>query len=142
MVTRTFSDERSAAFVALGIAQQTKMPVILVCTSGSAAYNFAPAIAEAYFQQIPLLIFTADRPREWIDQLDGQTIRQQGIYGVHVKKSFMLPEEYDQPDAAWFINRSINEAINLTMEFPRGPVQKCLYSNRHLSLVPGSWFCR
>ena len=122
ITTRTFSDERSAAFVAVGIAQQIKAPTILVCTSGSAAYNFAPAVAEAYFQQIPLIIFTADRPREWIDQWDGQTIRQQGIYGGHVKKSFTLPEEYDHPDATWFINRTVNEAINLAREFPPGPV--------------------
>ena len=122
ITTRTFSDERSAAFVALGIAQQIKVPTILVCTSGSAAYNFAAAVAEAYYQQIPLLIFTADRPREWIDQRDGQTIRQQGIYGAHVKKSFMLPEEYDHADSTWFINRTVNEAINLAIEFPPGPV--------------------
>ncbi len=122
ITTRTFSDERSAAFVALGIAQQTGTPVVLICTSGSAAYNFAPAVAEAYFQQVPLLIFTADRPPEWIDQLDGQTIRQQGIYGAHVKKAFTLPVEYDHADARWFINRMINEAIGFAMEFPRGPV--------------------
>ena len=120
--TKTFSDERSAAFIALGIAQQTHVPVVLVCTSGSAAYNFAPAVAEAYYQQIPLLIFSADRPTAWIDQLDGQTIRQQGIYGGHVKKSYALPEDYSHPDTAWFINRTVNEAINLAMEFPRGPV--------------------
>jgi 2-succinyl-5-enolpyruvyl-6-hydroxy-3-cyclohexene-1-carboxylate synthase len=120
--TKTVSDERSAAFIALGIAQQTHMPVILVCTSGSAAYNFAPAVAEAYYQQIPLVIFSADRPTAWIDQLDGQTIRQHGIYGGHVKKSYTLPEDYDHPDTAWYINRTVNEAINLAMEFPRGPV--------------------
>ena len=66
-------DERSAAFMALGIVQSTGLPVALVCTSGSAGYNFAPAVAEAFFQHIPLLVFTADRPPEMIDQLDGQT---------------------------------------------------------------------
>ena len=120
--SRTFSDERSAAFIALGIAQQTSMPVVLVCTSGSAAYNFAPAIAEAFFQQIPLLVFTADRPSEWIDQLDGQTIRQKNIYGVHVKKSFELPQDYERTDSQWHINRIVNEAINLSQEYPKGPV--------------------
>jgi len=119
---RTFSDERSACFVAIGIAQQTKSPVSIVCTSGSAAYNFAPGIAEAYFQEIPLLVFTADRPAEWIDQWDGQTIRQTKIFGNHVKKSYTLPQEYDHPDSAWHINRTINEAITLSMEFPPGPV--------------------
>ncbi|MGC4022073.1 MAG: 2-succinyl-5-enolpyruvyl-6-hydroxy-3-cyclohexene-1-carboxylic-acid synthase [Cyclobacteriaceae bacterium] len=120
---RTFSDERSAAFVAMGIAQQTQSPSILVCTSGSASYNFAPAVAEAFFQEIPLIVFTADRPKEWIDQLDGQTIRQLNIFGAHVKKSFTLPEDYEHPDAVWFIHRIINEAINLSQEYPKGPVQ-------------------
>jgi len=119
---RTFSDERSACFIALGIAQQTQTPVSVVCTSGSAAYNFAPAIAEAYFQEIPLLIFTADRPAEWIDQWDGQTIRQQNIFGVHVKKSFTLPQEYDHVDSIWHVERIVNEAIALSKEFPQGPV--------------------
>ncbi len=122
ITVRTFSDERSAAFVAMGIAQQTLSPSILVCTSGSAAYNFAPAVAEAFFQEIPLLVFTSDRPKEWIDQLDGQTIRQNNIFGAHVKKSFTLPEDYDHPDSVWFIHRVINEAINLSQEFPKGPV--------------------
>ncbi len=119
---RTISDERSAAFIAIGLAQQSRSPVILVCTSGSASYNFAPAVAEAFFQQTPLVIFTADRPKEWIDQYDGQTIRQENIFGAHVKKSFSLPEDYDHADAIWFIHRSINEAINLSDEFPKGPV--------------------
>jgi 2-succinyl-5-enolpyruvyl-6-hydroxy-3-cyclohexene-1-carboxylate synthase len=119
---KTFSDERSAGFVALGIAQQTKAPSILVCTSGSAAYNFAPAVAEAFFSQTPLLVFTADRPPEWIAQHDGQTIHQPGIFGQHVKKSFNLPTDYDHPDSLWAINRMINEAINLSVQEPAGPV--------------------
>src|SRR5579885_3205812 len=61
-------DERSAGFFALGIAQQTNSPVALICTSGSAALNYAPAIVEAFYQKIPLLVITADRPTEWIDQ--------------------------------------------------------------------------
>jgi 2-succinyl-5-enolpyruvyl-6-hydroxy-3-cyclohexene-1-carboxylate synthase len=119
---KTFSDERSAAFVALGISQQTKTPAILVCTSGSASYNFAPAVAEAFFSETPLLVFTADRPQEWIGQHDGQTIYQSGIFGRHVKKSFNLPADYDHPDAIWAINRMINEAINMSMQEPAGPV--------------------
>ena len=110
--TYTITDERSAAFVALGIAQQTKAPVALVCTSGSASLNYAPAVAEAFYQKIPLVLFTADRPPEWIDQLDGQTIRQQNIYGQHVRASFQLPADYSHPDAVWHIERSVNEAIN------------------------------
>jgi 2-succinyl-5-enolpyruvyl-6-hydroxy-3-cyclohexene-1-carboxylate synthase len=122
IVTRSISDERSAGFIALGIAQQTKVPAVLLCTSGSAAYNFSPAVAEAFYQQIPLLVFTADRPKEWIDQLDGQTINQTGIYGSHCKKSFELPQDYQHADSQWHINRIINEAINLAREFPAGPV--------------------
>ncbi|HQQ82233.1 MAG TPA: 2-succinyl-5-enolpyruvyl-6-hydroxy-3-cyclohexene-1-carboxylic-acid synthase [Cyclobacteriaceae bacterium] len=119
---RTISDERSAAFMALGIAQASKQPVALVCTSGSAAYNFAPAVAEAFFQQIPLVVFTADRPAEWIDQLDGQTIRQGELYGKHVKKYFELPQDYVHPDARWHANRIINDAINLATSDNQGPV--------------------
>jgi 2-succinyl-5-enolpyruvyl-6-hydroxy-3-cyclohexene-1-carboxylate synthase len=122
ITTRTFSDERSAGFVALGMAQQSGIPTAMVCTSGSAAYNFAPAVAEAYFSQTPLIVFTADRPSEWIAQHDGQTIHQAEIFGKHVKKSFQLPQEYDHADSLWAINRIVNEAINLSVEEPRGPV--------------------
>ncbi|MCH6199942.1 2-succinyl-5-enolpyruvyl-6-hydroxy-3-cyclohexene-1-carboxylic-acid synthase [Aquiflexum sp. LQ15W] len=120
--TRTISDERSAAFIALGMAQQLEQPVVLVCTSGSAAYNYAPAIAEAYFQQIPLIVITADRPPEWIDQWDGQTIRQTEIYGKHVKGFFQFPDDFGHPDKVWHANRILNEAINLSIQFPVGPV--------------------
>lgn len=110
--TYTITDERSAAFVAMGIAQQKGVPVALVCTSGSASLNYAPAIAEAFYQKIPLVVFTADRPAEWIDQLDGQTIRQQNIYGQHIRASYQLPSDYQHPDAVWHVERVINEAIN------------------------------
>ncbi len=119
---RVFSDERSAAFIALGIAQQTKQTVILICTSGSALYNFAPAIAEAYFSGIPLLVLSADRPTEWIAQQDGQTIFQQDIFGKHVKKFYQLPQEYTHQDNVWVINRMLNEAINLASNQQAGPV--------------------
>ncbi|WP_192085298.1 2-succinyl-5-enolpyruvyl-6-hydroxy-3-cyclohexene-1-carboxylic-acid synthase [Algoriphagus sp. Y33] len=120
--TRTISDERSAAFIALGMAQQLEQPVILVCTSGSAALNYYPAVAEAFFQQIPLLILTADRPAEWIDQYDGQTVFQPEVYGKHVKKSFQLPDFSSNPDQLWHSSRIVNEAINLSQQFPAGPV--------------------
>lgn len=120
--TYSISDERSAGFIGLGIAQLTNETVSLVCTSGTAAYNLAPAIAEAFFQEIPLLVLTADRPPEWIHQYDGQTIYQENIFGKHVKKSFTLPADYTHPDAVWQIERVVNEAINLTQSFPKGPV--------------------
>lgn len=115
-------DERSAGFIALGMAQQLNQTVVLICTSGSAAYNYAPAVTEAYFQQISLLILTADRPAEWIHQLDGQTIYQADIYGKHVKKSYTLPSDYGHKDARWMINRTANEAVILTQSKPFGPV--------------------
>jgi 2-succinyl-5-enolpyruvyl-6-hydroxy-3-cyclohexene-1-carboxylate synthase len=122
MEVRTISDERSAAFIALGMAQQLKQPVVLVCTSGSAALNYYPAIAEAFFQQIPLLVLTADRPPEWVDQWDGQTIFQEEVYGKHVKKSFRFPDSFAHADQVWFAQRTVNEAIHLSRQFPAGPV--------------------
>jgi len=120
---RVVPDERAAAFIGLGLAQATRRPVVLVCTSGTAGLNYAPAVAEAFFQQIPLLILTADRPPEWIDQLDGQTIRQRDLYGAHAKAAFNFPADTTHPDAKWHAERIINEAINLTQAGPAGPVQ-------------------
>src|SRR5688572_30343338 len=119
---RTFSDERSAGFIALGMAQQMNNPVVVVCTSGTAVYNLAPSVAEAYFSETPLVILTADRPSEWIAQHDGQTIHQAEIFGKHVKKYFQLPQDYEHADSQWAINRIVNEAINLARQEPRGPV--------------------
>ncbi|MDI9876000.1 2-succinyl-5-enolpyruvyl-6-hydroxy-3-cyclohexene-1-carboxylic-acid synthase [Flectobacillus rivi] len=116
------SDERSAAFIAMGMAQVKNKPVAICCTSGSAAYNYAPAVAEAFFQEIPLIVFTADRPTEWIHQHDGQTIYQENIYGKHVKASYQVGADYSHPDARWHIERVMNEAINTANTFPKGPV--------------------
>ncbi len=79
------TDERSAGFIGLGLAQQTNAPVVLVCTSGTAGQNFAPAVTEAFYQNTALIVLTADRPPEWIDQWDGQTIHQQTLYGDHLR---------------------------------------------------------
>lgn len=122
IITKSISDERSAAFIAMGMAQNLKAPVAICCTSGSAAYNYAPAVAEAFFQEIPLIILTADRPKEWIHQHDGQTIYQTDIFGKHVKKSFEIGADYEHPDAIWNIERTVNEAVNLANSFPKGPV--------------------
>ncbi len=73
-------DERCAAYFALGIAVRSQKPVVLVTTSGTAVLNLAPAIAEAYHQGVPLIILTADRPAEWLDQQDNQSIRQKNIF--------------------------------------------------------------
>ncbi|MEX1238147.1 MAG: 2-succinyl-5-enolpyruvyl-6-hydroxy-3-cyclohexene-1-carboxylic-acid synthase [Cyclobacteriaceae bacterium] len=122
ITARTFSDERSAGFIALGMAQSTGKPVVVVCTSGTAVYNLAPAVAEAFFSHTPLVVITADRPAEWIAQHDGQTIYQPEIFGKHVKKYFQLPQDYDYPDSQWAINRMVNEALNLSRQLAPGPV--------------------
>jgi 2-succinyl-5-enolpyruvyl-6-hydroxy-3-cyclohexene-1-carboxylate synthase len=83
-------DERSAAFFALGMAQVLKAPVALVCTSGTAAANFLPAITEARIAGIPLLVLTSDRPPEVWDWGAPQTIHQAGMYGHHAKWSTVL----------------------------------------------------
>ncbi len=121
---QTFSihDERSAAFFALGMAQQTGKTVAIACTSGSAALNYAPAIAEAYYQRIPLLVITADRPLEWIDQGEGQTMRQHNIYANFIKNSYEIFQETVHPDELRYNTRMFNEAINLTQIAPNGPV--------------------
>lgn len=119
---RAVQDERSAAYIALGIAQISKKPVVLVCTSGTAALNFAPAIAEAYFLEVPLLVLTADRPAEWIHQYDGQTIFQQNIYGQHVKRAYQWQADYANPDTQWMCKRTASEAIQLAVQEPSGPV--------------------
>jgi len=115
-------DERSAAYTALGMARQSKKPVALVCTSGTAALNFAPAIAEAFFSEIPLIVFTADRPQEWIGQADNQAIHQTNLYGKHVKASLAYPTDSGHHDSEWYAIRVTNEALNLAMQHPRGPV--------------------
>lgn len=115
-------DERSAGFIALGMAIKTQKPVVVVCTSGSAVYNLAPAVVEAFFQEIPLLIITADRPAEWIHQNDGQTIYQNNIFGDNVKKSFNLIADIKTEDTSWYYQRVVNEAIMNCVFEPAGPV--------------------
>lgn len=119
----SITDERSAAYFALGIAQCTNEPVALVCTSGTAVLNFAPAVAEAYYQNLPLLVFTADRPAEMIDQADGQTLRQQNIFGNYVKSAFELPVETVKDEDLLFFNRQLSQAIDVATNYPAGPVQ-------------------
>lgn len=119
---RTISDERSAAYIALGLSLGTKNPVGLVCTSGTAAANYLPAVAEAFYQKVPLIVFTADRPPEWINQQDNQAIQQYNLYGKHVKQYYQLPVDLSHKDAKWHMVRSVSEAINNAKEYPKGPV--------------------
>ncbi len=115
-------DERSAAFFAMGMAQRLQTPVILCCTSGSAVLNYAPAISEAYYQRIPLLVLTADRPMEWIDQRAGQTIRQRNIFSNYIKHSYEIIEEAQQAEHIWYNDRIVNEAINEAASGAKGPI--------------------
>lgn len=115
-------DERSAAFAALGMAQHSNFPVALVCTSGSAVLNYAPAIAEAYYQQLPIIIISADRPHEWIDQNDSQTIRQSHVLSNIVKNSYNIASNNYDEKSRWYNNRIINDALYSAISLPYGPV--------------------
>lgn len=113
-------DERSAAFVGLGMAKSEKKPVAITCTSGSASANYYPAITEAFYQNVPLLILTADRPTDFVDIFDGQTIRQNAIFAQHSYGDFQLME--DGKENADDENFSlIKKAIELCFE-KQGPV--------------------
>lgn len=120
--THVVVDERSAAFIALGIAEISGEPVAIVCTSGTALLNYAPAVAEAYYKHLPLIVISADRPSEWIDQDDSQTLRQPGALANFVKKSYALKAECANPTESWWINREINDALMTAKEECRGPV--------------------
>ncbi|RKR05300.1 2-succinyl-5-enolpyruvyl-6-hydroxy-3-cyclohexene-1-carboxylate synthase [Flavobacterium sp. 90] len=112
----SIADERCAAFFALGIAQQTKQPTAIVCTSGSALLNYYPAFAEAFYSQIPLIVVSADRPQSKIDIGDGQTIRQENVFQNHSVFNANLTE-----DASLENDLKINKAIE-TAILQKGPV--------------------
>ena len=115
------TDERSAGFYALGMAQALRKPVVVCVTSGTALLNLAPAVAEAYYQHIPLVAVSADRPPQWIDQLDGQTLPQPDALGRFVRKAVSLPEPTDA-DTRWYCNRLVNEALIAARQGGGGPV--------------------
>lgn len=114
-------DERSASFIALGYALVSREPVALVCTSGSALLNYGPAVAEAYYRKIPLIVVSADRPHEWIGQDDSQTIVQPGALSNYVKRSYNLPVGQSGNDI-WYANRTINDAMMAALSGRLGPV--------------------
>ena len=104
------TDERSAGFYALGMSQALNEPVVVCVTSGTALLNVVPAVAEAYYQHRPLVVISADRPQQWIDQLDGQTLPQPDALGRFVRKAVSLPEPHDEEER-WYCNRLVNEAL-------------------------------
>jgi 2-succinyl-5-enolpyruvyl-6-hydroxy-3-cyclohexene-1-carboxylate synthase len=130
-------DERCAAFFAMGMAQQLRQPVAVVCTSGSALLNYYPAVAEAFYSQIPLVVLSADRPHDKIDIGDGQTIRQENVFANHSLFNANLSEE-----ASLENDTLINEALNtaLTQSGPvhiNVPFEEPLYDTvEALSVVP------
>lgn len=109
---RPVTDERSAAFYALGLAIATRRPTVVCVTSGSALLNVMPAVAEAAYQHVPLVVISADRPQQWIDQLDGQTIPQPDALGRFVRKAVQLPEPHNDEER-WMCRRLVNEAMHL-----------------------------
>lgn len=132
--TYSIVDERCAAFVALGMAQQLQKPVAVLCSSGSALLNYYPAIAEAFYSDIPLVVISADRPIERIDIGDGQTIRQKNVFENHILYSANLYSEVvmenssedkklqqKQFESQRHNEREINLALNKAIE-GKGPV--------------------
>lgn len=116
--TVSIVDERCAAFFALGIAQQTQKPVAVLCTSGSALLNYYPAVAEAFYSNIPLVVISADRPKYLIDIGDGQTIRQENVFEKHILFSANLVEnnQFKSSNA-----QKIGEALQIAVS-QKGPV--------------------
>ncbi len=110
------TDERSAGFFALGLAQASDEPVVVCVTSGTALLNVLPAVAEACHQHVALVVVSADRPAAWIGQMDGQTLVQPGALEPWVARSVTLPEpdraaDGEAPLARWHCNRLVNEAL-------------------------------
>ncbi|MDI1233015.1 MAG: 2-succinyl-5-enolpyruvyl-6-hydroxy-3-cyclohexene-1-carboxylic-acid synthase [bacterium] len=129
----SIADERSAAFVALGMSKQLGEPVAVVCTSGSAVVNLYPAVVEAYYMQIPLILITADRPAEMLDRWDGQTIHQEAIFSPHILVSLQTPEgiDEDQIDLISHLSSQLFDASNGLLKGPvhlNVPLMEPLYS--------------
>lgn len=116
-------DERSAAFYGLGLAMAKKEPVVLVCTSGSALLNYFPAIAEAYYSDVPLLVLSADRPEHLLEIGDGQTILQEGVYGRMIAHSTnLLLDDSSNQDSINSINKSRIEESLVQLKSTQRPV--------------------
>ena len=122
--TYSIADERCAGFFAMGIAQQKRKPVAVVCTSGSALLNYYPAVAEAYYSDIPLIVISADRPKHLIDVGDGQTIRQEGVFEKHSLHNANLSADSSaaknntlQLDEAFKTARTQNGPVHINVPF-------------------------
>lgn len=115
--TYSIVDERSAGFVALGMAQQLRKPVVVCCTSGSALVNYYPAVTEAFYQNIPLIVLSADRPEHLVDNFDGQTIRQKNVFELHTYFSTQLSEDES------------TDTITSNLGLIKKSIQKCIFNS-------------
>lgn len=115
-------DERSAGFLALGLAKASLQPVVLLCTSGTAASNYYPAITEAHYARLPLIVLTADRPHELREVGAPQAINQVNMYGDHVKWTVDLPLAEQDTDLTGFLERHIQRGTSIATTAPMGPV--------------------
>ncbi len=111
-------DERSAAFFALGLSQKSKKPTILICTSGSALLNYYPAVAEAYYSEIPLIILSADRPEYKINIGDGQTINQSNVFEKNILYSNSLKQDCSHATEE-IIKSNLQKIVNDEADFSK-----------------------
>lgn len=127
-------DERSAAFYALGMAMELHKPVGIVCTSGSAMLNYYPAVAESFYQCVPIVVMTADRPEKWINQGDGQTIVQTGVYENHIRYQATISPEMTSES----IENEVKMAFDAGLNTWKGPIhfnlplEEPLYETRQI----------
>ena len=122
-------DERSAAFFALGLSQKSKKPTILICTSGSALLNYYPAVAEAYYSEIPLIIFSADRPEYKINIGDGQTINQSNVFEKNILYSNSLKQDCSHATEE-IIKSNLQKIVNDKDDFSKiEKLQKSIQTN-------------
>lgn len=122
-------DERSAAFFALGLSQKSKKPTILICTSGSALLNYYPAIAEAYYSEIPLIILSADRPEYKINIGDGQTINQSNVFEKNILYSNSLKQDCSHATEE-IIKSNLQKIVNDKDDFSKiEKLQKSIQKN-------------
>lgn len=126
-------DERCAAFFALGMAQQLQKPVVVLCTSGSALLNYYPAVAEAYFSNIPLIVISADRPVYKLGIGDGQTINQRNVFENHIRYSANLKQDVNhattkvlQYKPEWFSDRAVNDVQQEVQNYNDGELNLAL----------------
>jgi len=115
-------DERSAGFYALGMAQKLQKPVVLLCTSGTAMLNYAPAVTEAYYQNLSLIVISTDRPSYLIDQGEGQTIKQVNALQNFVKSGYFLPDIISTKQLINFTQKKLVDTILNSITSPKGPV--------------------